>query len=205
MNELAKTALTEDAWLFVTGAWTDIGCQEEAKSVQIDLRTVAGTLDMAAETPSAPGIAFYHIHLFSKDPTLVDPPSLQDIHSLVLLKRDYGEVTGVMIDGKGKWTFDIIPALQERILHDENLQSNGDSQSHDYAASHGYRQGSNSTTSFDQCYTLVTWSVILAERSFSRDQRIRMFIDGARELGVLVAYSTLPAPGADRARRAPQG
>ena len=117
LNDLANAARTEDAWLFARGTWIDVGFDEKAKGVLLDQGTATKALREAGRAPAAataPGAAtvtaatatavpvtFYHIHLFTADSTFVDPPSVQDIHGLAVLKEEDAEVVGVMLDGGG--------------------------------------------------------------------------------------------------------
>ncbi len=187
LDDLAKSSTTEDAWLFVTGAWIDIGFHERAKGALLDRGTAMEALKEAGRA-SATGTTFYHIHPFNTDTTFVDPPSVQDIHALAFLKGDHAEVLGVMFDGRGKWTFDLSPMLVEG-LH----ESSGNDECGDYAYDHGYTPIPPSPYAlFDLNYTVVVWSASAAARSGLRAQGITRFIDGARELGVFASYSEFP-------------
>lgn len=188
LDNLAKTSATEDAWLFAMGRWIDIGLDEKAKGVLLDEGTALEALEAAGRT-SATGTTFYHIHPFDTDATFVDPPSVQDIQALAFLKGDHAEVVGVLFDGRGKWTFDLPPKLAEGILEVRERSSNDDDSAW-YAFKHGYTPIPPSPYAlFDMDYTVAVWAASAVARSTSRAQGIRAFIEGARELGVVVAYS----------------
>jgi hypothetical protein len=199
LNDLASTAKTEDAWLFARGTWIDVGFDERAKSALLDQGTAMEALREAGRAPSAvtatgaatataAPVTFYHIHLFNADSTFVDPPSVQDIHGLAVLKEEDANVLGVLLDGRGRWTFDLSPLLERRILDDLRLRS-GNDEPGDYAFNHGYVPAPGSSGAlFDLEYTLAVWSASAAG-SASRAQRIKTFIDGVRQLGVFAAYS----------------
>ena len=200
LSLLARTASTEDAWLFVGGTWTDIGYREQPKAVSVDSQAVAAAcrekaagVTRVALTPKARPV-FYHLHPFHDDPRFVDPPSLQDIHALALLKEqcreiDGEEMVGVIFDGRGKWIFDITPDLESRILHDEHLPRPVKGVLSDYAVSHGYVSSTDTASRFDLDYPLVAWSAILAGGDLSREKRIAAFIEEAGHLGARVTYS----------------
>ena len=213
LNDLARSAKTEDAWLFARGTWIDVGFDERAKSVLLDQGTAMEALGEAARAPAAATatataasapvmvpasapvmvpapapVTFYHIHLYTADSTFVDPPSVQDIHGLAVLKEEDANVLGVVLDGRGRWTFDLSPLLERRILDDLRLRS-GNDEPGDYAFNHGYVPVPGSSGAlFDLQYTLAVWSASAAG-SASRAQRIGTFIDGVRRLGVFAAYS----------------
>jgi hypothetical protein len=190
---ISKTARAEDAWLYIGDAWVDIGYEEKPNSVLLDLRVVADAMN--GRDPSQP-LAFYHIHPFCQDPCNIEPPSLQDIHSLALMKEACGgqvgaSMVGVIFDGRGKWTFDITVALERRILHDEHGRTSVEGDSGNYAASHGYVDRPDSTSVFDLKYALNLWSAILLEASATRDDRIVAFIRAVRQQGVTVTYTPI--------------
>jgi hypothetical protein len=113
----------------------------------------------------------------------MDPLSLQDIHALAVLREECkagAGVIGIMSDGGGKWTFDIVSSLERRIPHDERRSAS-------CSESLGYVAASDSASLFDLNYPLVAWS-LLADSSFSGEERIAVFADGARRMGVFVQY-----------------
>jgi hypothetical protein len=57
-----------------------------------------------------------------------------------------------------------------------------------YAANHGYGDRPASAARFDRDYPLIAWSVNLSDTA-AREERIRDFISGARQLGVIVTYA----------------
>ncbi len=204
LGELSRRASTEDAWLFIRGTWIDIGYEERAAGVLLDPRAViAAAQDYAraagiGSSGSAESPIYYHIHPFRLDPSVVDPPSLQDIHALTLVKEECRrilkrEAVGVVFDGRGRWSFDVTPDLEARILHDEHaLPATPDGASSygasSYAVSKGYVGSSDSAAMFDRSYPPLSWTAFLPDSSRSREARIRTFIDGVRPLGVIVAY-----------------
>ena len=176
---LSRTAVVEDAWLLVGDIWIDVGYQEEPKDVLVDLQLAAAAVQ---DRYPAGTLAFYHLHPFHQDPRIIEPPSCQDVHSLALMKSRCGEeMIGIIFDGRGKWTFDITGDLEHRLLTDGPSPG-------DYAASHGYGDRPASAALFDRDYLLIAWSVNLSDTA-AREERIRDFISGARQLGVIVTYA----------------
>jgi hypothetical protein len=179
LTVISRTAAVEDAWLFFGDTWIDVGYQEEPKDVLVDMQLAAAAVH--ERDPAGP-LAFYHLHPFHQDPRIIEPPSWQDVHSLALMKSRCGpEMIGIIFDGRGKWTFDITGDLEHRLLTDGLSPG-------DYAASHGYGDRQASAARFDREYPLIVWNVNLFDDA-AREKRIRDFISGARQLGVIVTYA----------------
>ena len=69
--------------------WIVIGHKERRSAVSVDLSVVTSAAELAgAGTP----LAFYHLHPFHEDSRAIEPPSLQDVQSLALMKELYGPV-----------------------------------------------------------------------------------------------------------------
>ena len=177
---LSRTAASEDAWLFTEDSWTDVGYDEGKTEVLLDLDQV--TAAARGRDPADP-LALYHLHPLHEDARLIDPPSLQDVLSLELLKEqcDTG-ITGVIFDGRGKWTFDIGARLQAIIRQRRPLAA-------DYSAVHGYGLPTNPEFFFERSFSLIAWE----ENSSpdGRDERIRRFIESAGKLDVIVTYTPI--------------
>jgi hypothetical protein len=195
LDELARTAPTEDAWLLVGDTWFDVGYREERRSVLVDRDAAAAAVRTGIRGAPTSLIGFYHIHPSSGEPAFIDPPSLQDIQALASLKDECraltaAEVIGVLFDGRGRWTFDVTWDLERRILR-------GYGQPTDYATSHGWGPARDSAAVFDLEYPLIAWS-LQTERLLSRDERIGAYVEGARRMGVLVHYDpVIRAPPGD--------
>lgn len=187
---LSSAAAVEDAWVLVGDTWMDVGFQEERTSVRVDVEAVAEAL--RSQDPAAPR-AFYHIHPFHQDPSIIEPPSLQDVHSLALMKeacsgRAGARMIGIIFDGRGEWTFDLMDDLGDRVLGKEYAPlSGGDG----YAARHGYGDRPGSAFHFDREYPLLSWNAALPGAASSRSGRIMRFITDARRLGVIVDYAPI--------------
>jgi len=176
LHHLARSATTEEAWLLAGDVWIVIGYQERRSAVSVDLSVVTSAVEVAG---AGKPLAFYHLHPFHEDPRAIEPPSVQDVQSLALMKELYGPVTGVVFDGRGKWTFDITAEQAARVRATETA---------DYATSHGYGRRDPAFL-FDRSYPLIAWDVNSSPGG--RDDRIRGFIESARELGVTVTYTPI--------------
>ena len=174
---LSRVATSEDAWLFTGGSWIDIGYDEEKTEVLLDLALV--TAAVREQEPREP-LAFYHLHPFHTDARIIEPPTLQDIQALQLLKEwSSARMIGVIFDGRGKWTFDITGKAQAAVAPGRPAL--------DYGASHGYGGRLDSAFLFRATYPLLAWE----ENSGAdgRNDRVRRFIESAGKLGVIVSYT----------------
>jgi hypothetical protein len=200
LSVLARSASTEDAWLFARGTWIDVGYEETARSVLVNARAAVDAVRdymrpgiLIAWGQAAP-LVFYHIHPFHQDARIVEAPGLQDVHSLALLKEQCEQtlgtgIIGLLFDGRGKWTFDITHNLQSRIHHDEYLGGSGSGGTIGYTVSHGYVVRPDSASLFDLQYPLAVWSAALVDSTASREKRISEYIKAARQMGVLATYT----------------
>jgi hypothetical protein len=122
----ARTAGREDAWLFVDGVWIDIGHDERPESVLCDWDVVEPLRRCA---PGAE-VVWYHVHPLQHDPTIVYPPSIEDILALVRLRgfceEDWGvRLCGKVIDGHGIWRIDLVDELWQTLRSQDGSRSPG--------------------------------------------------------------------------------
>lgn len=195
----AMTSRSEDAWLFLDGWWTDVGYAERRKAVQIDsaflMEELRRQLIRWKDRPDGKRFApvLYHIHPYSRSAWAVEPPSIEDIEALALLKRECTALTGVkltgaVIDGRGKWAFDLTPGLEAKITNHGHQVTTAESRGFAEIHGYGFIRSPQSAATFYLQYPPLSWEAFLPGGPHSRNERIAAFIKGARELGVLVTY-----------------
>lgn len=112
LNELARTAIKEDCYIYFDNYWIDIGINEEAKRAIADFEIILNS-EKARNLPEGSKIYWYHFHpIKTLKKNGIHPPSFYDIYAHVLAKRVFKDKLGLdvisnVFDRYGKWEFDV--------------------------------------------------------------------------------------------------
>lgn len=144
LNELARSAKLEDAWIFSEGLWKDIGYMEEPHSVRLFTEscdyemvlqdgkscligcTLDDLLDFIPSTNSGiDNFSVYHLHcnhpIPGYDTLLRSPPSISDVYMQAILKNHFRKsrpdlsYANRIVDSLGVWSYDLSAGLNSAL------------------------------------------------------------------------------------------
>jgi hypothetical protein len=196
LDQLARRATREDAWLFLDGLWIDVGYDERDRSVLCSWEAVRSLTNNLVDAE----LVWYHIHPIASDSTGVHPPSIEDIFALVRLRgfceEDWGvRLVGRVFDGRGIWEVDLHGGLWRKLR----------TQQVPHKPSHLERSDPRDTASLLSSPTRkreLAWLAlyldheqiareILQNHNGERDEVIRRYIAAMADIGVLIDYTDL--------------
>lgn len=175
VNEVAKTAKKEDAWIYAAGKWYDIGKSEKEDNVLIPLKDVVKLLKKNHKDEKE--AKFVHIHPKKYVQEGVAPPSTYDISTHGKLKRMLRDNLQMKLSpseiytGDGVWTYEITDSLEEDI--------------------NNAKPGHFSKWMILESMILRETLLILGNKSSSKEKKIEDYISAVKRLGIIASYKAL--------------
>jgi hypothetical protein len=196
LHRLAQTAEREDAWIHVERLWVDIGHDEQPKGVFCSAEPIQSLPDIIA----GKDIVWYHIHPKSSDPGRIHPPSIDDIFALAQLKvlcEDTcgSRLSGKVFDGFGVWDVDVTKEVQCQLCpintyEDQAVLEKIDPRDVAKLKDSPKRRGDLARLVFYLNYERCVQEV-LEYQNLDRNDRIRLFLLKANDIGLLLEYREL--------------
>jgi hypothetical protein len=202
LHNLACSGEREDAWLYFADTWIDVGHEEKKKTITLHPGRIDSLLDLILKTgikeiPQRTRIVIYHIHPLQEDRTGFHPPSTEDIYTFALLKNQCrrlsgAELLGKVFDGLGVWEYDISRDLEHRLcpINDAADPTKAEDLYPDYPPVIARLKHRDIEESFFFNHLIVTRS-ICQNPVLSRDEKIGLYIDSMRALGISVKYKSI--------------
>lgn len=195
LDRLARTAETEDAWIYLAAnsLWIDVGEDASFTYVYINIDPVRPLLAKLDGTEAR--VYLYHIHPRSILPAgMIYPPNANDIYAEANLRRAlrqryHATLVARVFDGYGRWAYEVTDGFEESLRLPD--YSGPDISWPRYAESRPYESPQQLMmerfTGFLVDYLAVLDPVTKAAGE-SRSQRISTFQRNAQRLGILVSY-----------------